>query len=315
MEYSIDPRKVAYVECHGTGTAVGDPTETSAIGAVYGAARRDVGPVVIGSIKSNIGHTEAVAGVAGIIKAVVTTMDRQAYPLANLQTCHPDIPFDELNLRISDDTIPLGDSFCAAVNSFGYGGSNAHIVLQTASLDKPASANSESGEASAVVCGGADQPFPYFFPLSARSPKALAEMADRYCQTLRGDQALEDILYSASHKRAHLSHRAVVSGRSREALVGALESLRDGQESATVVQNTVPYEGNGAPVFVFTGMGPQWWAMGQELYRQQPIYRQAVEAADKLFVEIAVGRFSLRCSRAKPNRASHKQSMHSLLTS
>ncbi len=88
-EYAIDPKSVAYVECHGTGTAVGDPTESSAVGSIYGAARRDVGPVVVGSIKSNIGHTEAVAGVAGIIKAVVTTMDRQAYPLANLQTCHP----------------------------------------------------------------------------------------------------------------------------------------------------------------------------------------------------------------------------------
>ena len=290
-EYKIDPRSVAYVECHGTGTAVGDPTESSAVGSIYGAARREIGPVVIGSIKSNIGHTEAVAGVAGIIKAVVTTMDRQAYPLANLQSCHPDIPFDELNLRISDDTIPLGDEFCAAVNSFGYGGSNAHIVLRTApkALEVLRS-NSESLQSESdldVLCGPIGRPLPYFMPLSARTPKALAALADRYSQTLLGNEPLHDVLFTTSRKRAHLNYRAVVSGRSREELMTALNALRDGQESNAVVQNTVPYESHSAPVFVFTGMGPQWWAMGQELYAAQPLYRAAVEEADKLFVEIA----------------------------
>ncbi|MCC6511731.1 MAG: SDR family NAD(P)-dependent oxidoreductase [Pirellulaceae bacterium] len=287
-EYQIDPRAVGYVECHGTGTAVGDPTETHAIGSVYGAARRDVGPVVIGSIKSNIGHTEAMAGVAGIIKAVVTTMDRQAYPLANLQTCHPDIPFDELNLRISDAMIPLGDDFCAAVNSFGYGGSNAHVVLQTANqhtqaISSGVSASNSNSDGDREIAN----PLPYFMPLSARSPKALAALAGSYAELLSGSNDLADILYSTSHKRAHLSHRAVVSGRTRQALIAGLEALRDGQESSAVVQNTVPYAGNSAPVFVFTGMGPQWWAMGQELYRDQSIYRQAVEAADQVFIEIA----------------------------
>ncbi len=286
-EYAIDPSRVGYVECHGTGTAVGDPTETSAIGAVYGKARRHVGPVVIGSIKSNIGHTEAVAGVAGVIKAVVTSMDRQAYPLANLQTCNPDIPFNELNLRISDDTIPLGDSFCAAVNSFGYGGSNAHVILQTAPTEAKHTSSAAAFPSPVSLCGDGAHPLPYFLPLSARSPKALAALAHGYGQLLNEAVELEDVLYSASHKRAHLSHRAVVSGRNRQELVAALESLRDGQESAAVVQNTVPYESSGSPVFVFTGMGPQWWAMGQELYRAQPLYRQAVEEADKIFAEIA----------------------------
>lgn len=286
-EYQIDPSSVAYVECHGTGTAVGDPTESKAIGAIYGRARRELAPVVIGSIKSNIGHTEAVAGAAGIIKAVVTTMDRQAYPLANLRTCHPDIPFDELNLRISDDTIPLGDSFCAAVNSFGYGGSNAHVVLQTAPRRDASQFTEASVAAQTQGCGESPCPLPYFLPLSARSPKALAELADRYSELLNGPSNLDDVLYSVSHKRAHLNHRAVVSGRSRSELLTALKALRDGQESTDVVLNNVPYSCNSAPVFVFTGMGPQWWAMGQELYRDQPIYRAAVEEADRLFQEIA----------------------------
>ncbi len=241
-DYQIDPSRVAYVECHGTGTAVGDPTETRAVGSVYGQARRAIGPVVIGSIKSNIGHTEAMAGVAGIIKAVVTTKDRQAYPLANLQTCHPDIPFEELNLRVSDEVIALGDDFCAAVNSFGYGGSNAHVVLQTAPKGLCATGAQPTTERG--VCGDADQPLPYFLPISARSPKALAALAGSYVELLQGSADLTDILYSASHKRAHLSHRAVVSGRTRQGLIAGLEALRDGQESTAVVQNTVPYAGN-----------------------------------------------------------------------
>ncbi len=284
-EYRIDPSRIAYVECHGTGTAVGDPTETRAIGAVYGRARRGISPVVIGSIKSNIGHTEAVAGVAGIIKAVITTKDRWAYPLANLQTCHPDIPFDDLNLRISDDLIPLGQEFCAAVNSFGYGGSNAHVVLQTA--PKETQNNTVAHSSESAICGDEQHPLPYFLPLSTRNPKALAALAGSYAELLNDSHDLHDVLYSASHKRAHLSHRAVISGRSRSELIRGLEALRDGRESTAVVQNTVPYDGNPRPVFVFTGMGPQWWAMGQQLYREQPIYRQAVEAADKIFTEIA----------------------------
>ncbi len=175
---------------------------------------------------------------------------------ANLQTCHPDIPFDDLNLRISDDLIPLGQEFCAAVNSFGYGGSNAHVVLQTA--PKETQNNTVAHSSESAICGDEQHPLPYFLPLSTRNPKALAALAGSYAELLNDSHDLHDVLYSASHKRAHLSHRAVISGRSRSELIRGLEALRDGRESTAVVQNTVPYDGNprqslSSPVWALNG--------------------------------------------------------------
>jgi acyl transferase domain-containing protein len=281
--YSIDPQEVRYVECHGTGTAIGDPTEAGAIGSVYGSARKGISPVVIGSVKSNIGHLEAAAGVAGIIKAVLTLMYRQALPLANLQEPNPNIPFDELNVRLADDLIELGkedEEFCAAVNSFGYGGTNAHAILRTAPITEAPTAP-----------GVFDEPdlrkFPHFLPLSARSPKAVAAVAGKYAQLLNDGASLTDALYSVSFKRAHLSHSAVVKGSDRSQIIAALEALSRNEENDDIIQGVEPYQGHRKPVFVFTGMGPQWWAMGQELYRDEPIYRAAVDEADAIFTEVA----------------------------
>lgn len=293
--YAIDPREVRYVECHGTGTAIGDPTEARAIGSVYGAAREGLSPTVIGSVKSNIGHLEAAAGVAGVIKAVLTLMYRQAFPLANLQNPNPDIPFTELNLRLADDLIALGDAdedFCVAVNSFGYGGSNAHVVLRTA----PVVISHDANEAPHP------RQFPYFLPISARNPKAISVLASKYATMLRDGVDISDLLYSASLKRAHLSHRAVVKGDNCEQLIAALEALSRNEENEDIVQGVEPYQGHRKPVFVFTGMGPQWWAMGQELYRDEPIYRAAVEEADAIFTEISG--FSILAEMLKPEEAS-----------
>jgi acyl transferase domain-containing protein len=120
--FDIDPAQVRYVECHGTGTAVGDPLEAASIGSVYGVGRQGDERVVLGSIKSNIGHLEAGAGIVGVIKAVLTLMHREAFPLGNLQTPHPGIAFEELGVRLADKPIPLAgphEPFLVAVNSFG----------------------------------------------------------------------------------------------------------------------------------------------------------------------------------------------------
>lgn len=309
--YEIDKAAVRYVECHGTGTAIGDPTEATAIGQTYGAARQKQGidPVVIGSIKSNIGHTEAAAGVAGVIKAVLTLMHRQTYPLANLQTPNPNIPFDDLNVKLSDDVLSLGDDqdpFLVAVNSFGYGGTNAHVVLQTAPVvvEQPAIASQLSDTAADGVSQPDDRPFPYFLPLSARNPKAIPALAGRYSKLLKDEAiALEDILYSASLKRPHLSHRAVVKGTSREELVAALDVLTTNEESDDIIQGVEPFKGHRKPVFVFTGMGPQRWNMGHELYLYSPIYRAAVEEADAAFQKAAG--FSILDEMLKDEASSH----------
>ncbi|TWU05016.1 type I polyketide synthase [Stieleria varia] len=291
LRNQIDPASIHYVECHGTGTAIGDPTETKAIGAVYGRARREKnrGPVVVGSIKSNIGHLEAAAGVAGIIKATLTVLNQQATPLASLETPNPGIPADEWNVRLSDEMMSVGDEhgpLRVAVNSFGYGGSNAHVILEAAppASDLPRSASSLVASPADTIC----KSMPHMLPISARSDAAVTALAGKYAELLRDTNVdLIDFLHTAAFHRAHLSSRSVVMGNDRAQLIAGLDALAKGEDHENVVRDTEPFQGKREPVFVFTGMGPQWWAMGQELYQSEPVYRQAVDEADSVFVDIA----------------------------
>lgn len=284
-KYSIDPSTIRYVECHGTGTAIGDPTEASAIGSIYGQASKGKSPVVIGSIKSNIGHLEAAAGVAGVIKATLTAMHGTATPLANLQTPNPNIPFDDLGLRLSDSLIPLENGaqpIRVAINSFGYGGTNAHAILEAAPAKTVANRIQLNGHAVTAL-----NTSNYLLPVSARSEKALAANAARLRDLLDSDVALEDVLFTSSLKRSHLSHRAVVRGRNKAELVTALDCLAKQTDSENVIKGTQPFQGYRKPVFVFTGMGPQWWAMGHELYRSNSLFRSTLDEADAIFTQIA----------------------------
>lgn len=285
-DYQIDPAQVNYVECHGTGTAIGDPTECRAIAETYGKNRSGNDRVVVGSIKSNIGHLEAAAGVAGVIKAILTIMHRKAFPLGNLQEPNAEIAFEQLGLRLSDDLISLGtpgEPLTVAVNSFGYGGSNAHAILQSppSEVQPTTSLETITEESKAIH-------FPIALPLSARSKRSLLASAQRMAEFLKStSHSLGDIAYTASLHRAHLTHRAVVLGQSREELIERLEALASGNDHEAIVQDVQPYQGLDQPVFVFTGMGPQWWGMGQMLYRDEPVYRRAVEYADQTFQSIA----------------------------
>lgn len=287
----IDLASIHYVECHGTGTAVGDPTETAAIEATYGESRRskNLSPVIVGSIKSNIGHLEAAAGVAGVIKATLTVLHRQTTPLANLLKPNPLIPLADSKIRLSDEAIMLGtenEDVRVAVNSFGYGGSNAHAILQSAPIAKSHyDGHRATTEQSSDFPGSQD--FSIFLPFSGRSEGALADLAGRYAELLQSKVALIDVLYSSTHRRAHLTHRAVVKAKSRNELIDSLQAFANNTESDNVVTGVSPYSGIRKPVFVFTGMGPQWWAMGQELYRENSIYRNAVKDADQTFQQIS----------------------------
>lgn len=291
-EYEIDPSEVRYVECHGTGTAIGDPTEARALGEFYGKARKAKGlsPLAIGSIKSNIGHLEAAAGVAAVVKAVLTLMYRAATPLGNLQTPNPAIPFDELGIRLASDLIPLaqpGESFCVAVNSFGYGGSNAHAVLKSPPKLEAARNDALPNPIVSEELNSSARPFPYFLPISGRHHKAVNAAASKLANMLRRGTKLEDLLYSVTYKRARLSHRAVVKATDLDSMIVGLEALATEADSEQVVRGTEPYTGLRKPVFVFTGMGPQWWGMGQELYRDDAIYRAAVDEADAAFQAVS----------------------------
>jgi acyl transferase domain-containing protein len=293
--FKIRTRDVRYVECHGTGTAVGDPIEAASIGSVYGTGRHGDERVVLGSIKSNIGHMEAGAGVAGVIKAVLSLMHREAFPLGNLQTPHPGIAFDELGVRLADAPIslaPAGVPFLVAVNSFGYGGTNAHVVLRSAPEAAATPAANDAVVATEATATAIKPPrpqnFPLYLPLSARSPEALKALAQRYHDALgAADADLTDLLHSAALRRAPLSQRAVALGANRDELREALHALVQSEKSEQVVTGQQVINARELPVWVFSGMGPQWWAMGQELYRDEPLYRAAVDGADQIFQRIS----------------------------
>jgi acyl transferase domain-containing protein len=202
----ISPGEVQYVEAHGTGTSVGDPVEMQALGAVIGEGRPGESPCVVGSVKTNIGHTEGAAGVAGLIKAVLALEHKTIPPSLHLRAPNPNIPWQDLPLTVQRELGPWPDSpgpARAGVSSFGISGTNAHVVLEEA----PEAA--VSTEASATA---------HLLPLSAHSPEALENTARAYAGFLHGEEgadlSLRDVCYTAGARRTHHAHRLAVVGSS-----------------------------------------------------------------------------------------------------
>lgn len=270
---NVSTDKLVYIEAHGTGTNIGDPYECQALGEALQKPAEN--PCWVGSLKANIGHLEAAAGIAGLIKAALCLNHKQIPPVANLQTPNPAIPFEELGLRLPRcvEVLPEHEEgVYAGVNSFGYGGTNAHALLHQflPTTIKPQKTT---------------QNF-YFLPLSARSEKALQALAGRYAHFIAEENHnLGDICYSAATRREHHRYRLGLIAESREALQQQLTVFADGQgqhllsaKSSTDLNQAV---------FVMTGMGPQWWAMGQELFQQEPVFKATVERCDEIFQSIA----------------------------
>jgi acyl transferase domain-containing protein/NADP-dependent 3-hydroxy acid dehydrogenase YdfG/acyl carrier protein len=265
----VNPSEVGYVEAHGTGTPVGDPIEARAIGTVMGAGRSGE-PCRIGSIKTNVGHAEAAAGVAGVFKAVLCVKHGQVPPHLHLQTVNPAIDLDGLGLSIptQTETLPrLSGRRVAGVNSFGYGGTNAHVVL----AEPPEAERFDRVEPAAEP----------LLLLSARSPEALHELAGRHAEALAdGDVDIATHCRSAVVHRSHHRLRAAFPAGDRAVLIDSLRAYS--AEDAAAVE---PALERPKLLFVYTGMGPQWWAMGRELLVSSKVFREAAEECDDAFGE------------------------------
>ncbi|UJP00236.1 MAG: SDR family NAD(P)-dependent oxidoreductase [Nitrosomonas sp.] len=278
--YDLDPKQVQYIEAHGTGTPVGDPLEAKALGSVIGLDRKPDERCLVGSIKANIGHTEAAAGVAGLIKASLCVSHRLVPPQANLETPNPDIPFESLGLRLPEKLEKLApgvDRVLACINSFGYGGTNAHVILENApKLTRKRKAKSVEGKQ-------------YVLPLSARSEEALKSLARSWFNRLSENTAesLEDLCYSAACRRSHHPLRVAFTGSSKRELCEQIELFIEQGNGEWLASGQAQNKEQAQPVFVFTGMGPQWWAMGRELYQQEPVFRNEVDQCDAVFKKIA----------------------------
>ncbi len=276
----ISPSAIKYVEAHGTGTPVGDPIEARAIGESVGKHRSADEPLAIGSVKSNIGHLESAAGIAGLIKACLVLQRGLLVPNVHFQSPNPDIPLQELNLRVVTEVEPWpGDEGgCVGVNSFGFGGSSAHVVLerfvpQASEVPHPSEARPLATDGD--VC---------LLPLSAKSLPALKEYAERYAEFLRtygADIALPELCAAAGTTRDHHGHRLAALASDRDGLVDLLTGAFDEPTDPGVYLGQVDRKLADAPVvFVFSGQGPQWWGMGRELLNSNPTFRGVIERCE-----------------------------------
>ncbi|WP_433201247.1 type I polyketide synthase [Nocardia sp. CA-107356] len=274
----IAPQEIGYVEAHGTGTPVGDPAEMAALGAVYGAVEGRTEPLPVGSVKANIGHTEAAAGVAGVIKAALTVHHRTIAPQAWLDQLNPEIPFDELRLRVPMATEPLVRPV-VAVNSFGYGGTNAHALIGPAP-DPAAVGEARSGAANER--GGRAATLP-ILPLSARSEQALRTLAAELMAAI-DTEPIEKVVEAAWVRRAHHPLRSIFRTDDNIELRSQLAEFAAGGGPAP---GRALAEGHTDPVFVYSGMGPQWWAMGRSLLAAAGPAAELAREIDREFTQLA----------------------------
>ncbi|MEU1523752.1 SDR family NAD(P)-dependent oxidoreductase [Nocardia rhamnosiphila] len=263
----VAPAEVGYVEAHGTGTPVGDPIEANALGRVLSTGRAPGRAALLGSIKTNIGHLEAAAGVAGLIKAALCVRYRRVPPSLHYRAGNPDIDFETLPIAVAvtGQQWPTGYPVAyASVNSFGFGGTNANVVLGEV-LEAPSTAPGPTGRDSGGV--------PTVLTFSARSAAALDELGARHAQAL--DAADDLVSYSAvtALRRGHHEFRGAVVARDT---VEAAAKLRAGE-----VLTGQARRGGGKVAFVFNGQGPQWYAMGRTLLESSPVYRDKILECDR----------------------------------
>ncbi len=269
----VSATDVSYVEAHGTGTPLGDPIEFGTLATVMGPGRAKDKPLVVSSVKTNIGHTEAAAGVAGIIKTVLA-LKHQVIP----QHLHFEKPNSEIKLESIPAIVPVESipwpagqgRRIAGVSSFGFSGVIAHVVLEEAPepvpLETPAAP--ESG---------------FLLALSAASREALRESAARYSALIKsGKGALYDVCYNAFFRRARLPERLTVAGGTPAELIENLDAYLNDKQSAGLSTGTKTLDARSRIGLVFSGQGPQWWAMGRELLESEPVFRAKIEEIAKL---------------------------------
>ena len=273
---AIDPLDVRYVEAHGTGTAVGDPVEARALAQVIGRGRAPDNPLLIGSAKSNLGHLEPASGMAGLFKAVLSLKHRTVPASIHFRNPNPTIDFTGGGLRVVDEPVPLGSDgkpLIVGVNSFGFGGTNAHVVMRAADPVPHA-------PQLAVVPLERSHPLPLV--LSARSPKALHALARAYRARLERGDHWDALATGAARKREWLSHRAVLGPATVSEGVALLERLGQGDETQPVVTGSASAAGSKLAL-VFSGNGSQWAAMGRRLLEEDAGFRTALAELDALW--------------------------------
>ncbi|MET7422818.1 beta-ketoacyl synthase N-terminal-like domain-containing protein, partial [Dactylosporangium sp. NPDC005555] len=271
---AVEPGDVQYVELHGTGTKVGDPIEAGALGAALGAGRPAGHPLPVGSAKTNIGHLEGAAGIAGLLKVVLSIKHRLLPASLNFETPNPGIPFGELNLSVQRSSAPWPDErrrLVAGVSSFGMGGTNCHLVVAEPPHDEPP--NDEPPRADARP----DHPVMAGWQVSGRGPDGLRGQAARlraYAKSTAG-LAVPDVAFSLATTRTAFEHRAVVLGGDAGEIAAGLGALERDEQAANVVRGVA--RPVGGTVLVFPGQGSQWAGMALGLLDTSPVFAERLQ--------------------------------------
>ncbi len=293
----IAPDEVDYLEAHGTGTAVGDPIETHGLGEALGKLRSKDNPLLIGSVKSNMGHLEAASGVAGMVKALHCLIHREVPATIHLANPNPNIKFDEWNLRPVQANTALKKTgrLVVGINSFGFGGANAHVILESA----PKVALGGRAKRSVPSVGVA---LPVV--ISGKNAAALKTAALDFAAYLRGQKKsdLYDIAYSTVFHRDWHEHRAVVFGHAPNAIAHEFSQFAQNLDADHPVEHGIALDSprgashnashdnpsiKPAVAFIYSGNGSQWEGMGQRLLLEDATFKKAVQRVDQIFKHYA----------------------------
>lgn len=301
----VYPNDVHYLELHGTGTSVGDPIEANAVGEYFGQTRSIENRLVISSVKANIGHLEASSGIASIIKVACILNKKEIVPHIGMKKINPKINLDELKLRIplENERWPENQRVqLAGINSFGFGGTNAHIILE--------------GYENKIV--QTTQPTPSsnkinILPVSAKSEKSLDLLTDKYLTYLtESNSRIEDICFSAINHREKMPISLTVVGETKEEMISNLKSFKELGHDPNVIVNH--QQNNQKVVFIFTGMGPQWYGMGRELYHTNSVFKSVLEDCHNEFSKYLswslLDEFSVEEHQSKINNAEVSQPLN-----
>jgi len=276
----VTPDQISYVETHGSSTSLGDPIEVDALKAVLMKDRSPDQLCLLGSVKTNIGHLEAAAGIAGLIKTVLCLQKDEIVPHLHFKQLNSHISFNNAPFAIptQHQSWPPNQHRLAGISAFGFGGTNVHVILEAAPIADKLTITSTAMSPLEV------ERQQHLLTLSALSAPALSALAQRYKAYLEAhpSTSLADICFTANTGRSHFAHRLAISADSKEQLSECLAAFAAGQSTVGIHSSHVPSKGQPKVAFLFTGQGSQYFGMARQLYDTQPTFRQALDRCDQL---------------------------------
>ncbi len=281
----ITPELVSYLEAHGTGTELGDPIELQAANAAYAGKRNQSNPILVGSVKTNIGHLEAAAGMAGLIKTLLALQFRKIPAQLNFEVPNPHIPWDQMPLQIVTEATewPRSERCLAGVSAFGMSGTNAHVIVEAheRSTGSRTPVKGNTIATTVEIPSKLIQKESQLLTVSGKTEGALYESIERYREFLHKhpDAQMGDVAFTSGTGRSHFEHRAAIVASEPAEAAEVLENLSRG--SADVRASLGQYRTRPKMAWQFTGQGSQYLGMGRQLYDAQPLFRDAIDRCDQ----------------------------------